>query len=42
MADLMQLGKEMLGRRHVMDGVEEAVHDIQVEGTFPVSQDANP
>jgi urease len=31
----MQLGKEMLGRRHVMDGVPEALHDLQVEGTFP-------
>lgn len=33
----MQLGKEMLGRRHVLDGVEYAIHDVQVEGTFPVS-----
>lgn len=36
-ADLMQLGKEMLGRRHVLEGVEFAIHDVQVEGTFPVS-----
>ncbi|GFZ42802.1 Urease [Saitozyma sp. JCM 24511] len=34
-ADLMDLGKRMLGRRHVMEGVAEAIHDIQVEGTFP-------
>ncbi|GHJ85337.1 hypothetical protein NliqN6_1739 [Naganishia liquefaciens] len=34
-ADLMQLGKEMLGRRHVLEGVEFAIHDVQVEGTFP-------
>lgn len=34
-ADLMDLGKKMLGRRHVMEGVAEAIHDIQVEGTFP-------
>ncbi|KAG7562165.1 hypothetical protein FFLO_02350 [Filobasidium floriforme] len=33
-ADLMQLGKEFLGRRHVMEGVEESIHDIQIEGTF--------
>lgn len=33
----MQMGKEMLGRRHVMDGVEEAIHEVQIEGTFPVS-----
>lgn len=33
----MQLGKEMLGRRHVLHGVEHAIHDVQVEGTFPVS-----
>lgn len=25
----------MLGRRHVMYGVSESIHDIQVEGTFP-------
>ena len=36
-ADLMQLGKEFLGRRHVMEGVEESIHDIQIEGTFQVS-----
>lgn len=58
-AELMDLGKKMLGRRHVLgqlsfvlflrcgetrdmeraDGVEsvpEGIHDIQVEGTFPV------
>lgn len=34
-ADLMQLGKEFLGRSHVLEGVEEAIHDIQVEGAFP-------
>ncbi|WVR04012.1 urease [Kwoniella sp. DSM 27419] len=33
-AELMDLGKKMLGRRHVMVGVAEAIHDIQVEGTF--------
>ncbi|KAK6907123.1 urease [Kwoniella mangroviensis CBS 8507] len=33
-AELMDLGKKMLGRRHVMVGVPEGIHDIQVEGTF--------
>ncbi|WRT65486.1 urease [Kwoniella shivajii] len=33
-AELMDLGKKILGRRHVMIGVSEAIHDIQVEGTF--------
>lgn len=50
-AELMDLGKKFLGRRHVMgelyksnlerdltaDGVAEGIHDVQVEGTFPVS-----
>jgi urease subunit gamma/beta len=31
----MDLGKQMLGRRQVMDGVPEMIHDVQVEGTFP-------
>ena len=34
-AELMSLGKQMLGRRQVMDGVPEMIHDVQVEGTFP-------
>jgi urease subunit gamma/beta len=34
-AALMDLGKQMLGRRQVMDGVPEMIHDVQVEGTFP-------
>jgi urease gamma subunit len=34
-AQLMQLGKEMLGRRHVMPSVPSLLHEIQVEGTFP-------
>ncbi|MGH2898895.1 MAG: urease subunit gamma [Solirubrobacteraceae bacterium] len=34
-AELMDLGKQMLGRRQVMDGVAEMIHDVQVEGTFP-------
>ncbi|KAG6853481.1 Urease [Blastosporella zonata] len=34
-AELMQHGKTMLGRRHVLPGVSVQIHDIQVEGTFP-------
>ncbi|KAG9089401.1 hypothetical protein FRC06_001567, partial [Ceratobasidium sp. 370] len=34
-AQLMQLGKEMLGRRHVLPNVPTLLHAIQVEGTFP-------
>ena len=34
-AELMDLGRQLLGRADVMDGVPELVHDVQVEGTFP-------
>ncbi len=34
-AELMDLGKKLLGRRNVMDGVAELVTEVQVEGTFP-------
>ena len=34
-ADLMDLGRRLLGRRQVMAGVSEMVHEVQVEGTFP-------
>lgn len=33
-AALMSLGKRLLGRRDVMAGVPEMVHEVQVEGTF--------
>ena len=33
-ADLMQLGKNLLGRRHVLPSVPALLHDVQVEGTF--------
>lgn len=33
--ELMDLGKRLLGRRNVMDGVAELVPEVQVEGTFP-------
>ena len=32
---LMDLGRKMLGRRQVMDGVAEMIAEVQVEGTFP-------
>jgi urease subunit gamma/beta len=34
-AELMDLGRRMLGRRQVMEGVPEMIHEVQVEGTFP-------
>ncbi|WEW58314.1 Urease [Emydomyces testavorans] len=34
-ADLMSIGKEMLGRRHVLPSVVSTLTQIQVEGTFP-------
>ncbi|MBC7785073.1 MAG: urease subunit gamma [Burkholderiales bacterium] len=34
-ADCMNLGRQLLGRRQVMSGVSEMIYDVQVEGTFP-------
>jgi urease subunit gamma/beta len=34
-AELMDLGRRVLGRRQVLEGVPELVHEVQVEGTFP-------
>jgi urease subunit gamma/beta len=34
-AELMDLGRRLLGRRQVMDGVPDMIADVQVEGTFP-------
>jgi urease subunit gamma/beta len=34
-ADLMDLGKRLLGRSDVLPGVPEMIADVQVEGTFP-------
>lgn len=34
-AELMNLGRQFLGRRQVMRGVPEMVVEVQVEGTFP-------
>jgi urease subunit gamma/beta len=34
-AELMDLGRRLLGRRQVLPGIPELVHEVQVEGTFP-------
>jgi urease subunit gamma/beta len=34
-AELMDLGRTLLGRYQVMDGVPDLVTEVQVEGTFP-------
>jgi urease subunit gamma/beta len=34
-AELMDLGRRLLGRAEVMDGVPDLVHEVQIEGTFP-------
>lgn len=34
-AELMDLGRRLLGRRQVMPGVPELLAEVQVEGTFP-------
>jgi urease subunit gamma len=34
-AELMEAGARVLRRHHVMDGVPEMIHDVQVEATFP-------
>ncbi|MSU35658.1 MAG: urease subunit gamma [Pedosphaera sp.] len=34
-ANLMDLGRQLLGRRQVMMGVPSMIHEVQVEGTFP-------
>ncbi len=33
--DLMDVGRRILGRRQVLIGVPELIHEVQVEGTFP-------
>lgn len=33
-AELMDLGRRILGRAHVLDGIPEMIDDVQVEGTF--------
>lgn len=34
-SELMNLGRQFLGRRQVMPGVPEMISEVQVEGTFP-------
>jgi urease subunit gamma/beta len=34
-AELMDLGRKLLGRNQVMPGVPEMISEVQVEGTFP-------
>ncbi len=34
-AELMNLGRQFLGRNQVMSGVPSMIYDVQVEGTFP-------
>jgi urease subunit gamma len=34
-ADLMEAGANVVTRAHVMEGVAEMIHDVQVEATFP-------
>jgi urease subunit gamma/beta len=34
-ADLMDLGRQLLGREDVADGVADLIDEVQVEGTFP-------
>ncbi len=34
-AELMDLGRRLLGHNQVMPGVPSMIHDVQVEGTFP-------
>ncbi len=34
-AELMNIGKQIIGLDDVLEGVEEMIHEIQIEGTFP-------
>jgi len=34
-AELMDVGRRMLGRAQVLPGVPELIAEVQVEGTFP-------
>jgi urease subunit gamma len=34
-AEIMSFGGTLLKREHVMDGVAEMIHEVQVEATFP-------
>ena len=34
-SELMSFGTSILSREHVMEGVPEMIHEVQVEATFP-------
>jgi urease subunit gamma len=34
-SELMEAGAHVIGREHVMEGIAEMIHDVQVEATFP-------
>ena len=34
-AELMEAGAHVITRDHVMSGIAEMIHDVQVEATFP-------
>jgi urease subunit gamma/beta len=34
-AELMDIGRRILGKRNVLPGIAEMIHEVQVEGTFP-------
>lgn len=34
-AELMEYGRQLLSQEDVMDGIQEMVHEVQVEATFP-------
>ncbi len=34
-AELMNSGRQVLGRDQVMEGIAEMLHEVQVEATFP-------
>src|SRR5215510_6381636 len=34
-AELMDVGRQLLGRADVLDGVADMIDEVQVEGTFP-------
>ena len=33
--ELMQIGRHLLSKEEVMDGVADLIHEVQVEATFP-------
>lgn len=34
-AELMSMGKKLLGKEDVMEGIAEMIHEVQIEATFP-------